>query len=435
MEQHTLDYTLGLRAAAKSPFVYFGRFCLFHHHPQKIMFHDSAILENLFPFLSLKEIGMFERAVCGNESMLTAMHSALRSRRRILISSSDISSDNLFTWASLRGIYAPHVQITRAQNVFYSLGFTGVQSLSFGVEVLVRNRDLEILSRLTELTHLHISRSCYISDQGLYYISKISSLRSIHISRGLAIDDDTGGFITNIGVHFLSSVPNLIALTIKVHNHISSIELQHFRSLTALVIERADVSRLQSARGSKLTTLVLSNCKITHIDRVITKDLQNSLPVLHLIEHLYLNWNQIVSLDGIESLTALFSLNLYGNQIRSLQSLSGLTQLRSLSLGSNPIVDDELLHLSRLTRLGSLELGICEITDGGLQHLANLVNLQSLDLHGNNILGFELHHLSSLTALKSLDLAETDIPVNVIKEHVPSSCILYGYTSSWDEED
>ncbi len=87
----------------------------------------------------------------------------------------------------------------------------------------------------------------------------------------------------------------------------------------------------------------------------------------------------IADLGGIEQLTRLEALDLYGNEIRDLTPLSGLSRLRYLDLGSNQI--EELSPLESLKSLQVLLLadnGVAEVSA-----LAHLDSLQSVDLTGN----------------------------------------------------
>ena len=87
----------------------------------------------------------------------------------------------------------------------------------------------------------------------------------------------------------------------------------------------------------------------------------------------------IADLEGIEQLTRLEILDLFGNEIRDLSPLSGLRRLRYLDLGSNRVED--VSPLSSLKGLQVLLLAENEVAD--VSALAGLDSLQSLDLNGN----------------------------------------------------
>ncbi len=87
----------------------------------------------------------------------------------------------------------------------------------------------------------------------------------------------------------------------------------------------------------------------------------------------------IADLDGIEQLTRLEVLDLYGNQIRELSPLAGLRRLRYLDLGSNQV--EEVTALSSLKSLQVLLLADNAVTE--VSALAGLDSLQSVDLTGN----------------------------------------------------
>ena len=87
----------------------------------------------------------------------------------------------------------------------------------------------------------------------------------------------------------------------------------------------------------------------------------------------------IADLGGIEQLTRLEVLDLYGNEIRDLSPLAGLRRLRYIDLGSNRV--EEVTDLASLKSLQVLLLADNEVTD--VSALAGLDSLQSVDLTGN----------------------------------------------------
>ncbi len=87
----------------------------------------------------------------------------------------------------------------------------------------------------------------------------------------------------------------------------------------------------------------------------------------------------IADLGGIEQLTRLEVLDLFGNEIRDLSPLAELQRLRYLDLGSNRV--EEVSALGSLKRLQVLLLADNEVTD--VSALAGLDSLQSLDLSRN----------------------------------------------------
>ena len=87
----------------------------------------------------------------------------------------------------------------------------------------------------------------------------------------------------------------------------------------------------------------------------------------------------IVDLSGIEQLTHLEVLDLYGNEIRDLSPLAELRRLRYLDLGSNRV--EEVTALASLKSLQVLLLADNEVTE--VSALAGLDSLKNVDLTGN----------------------------------------------------
>ena len=91
----------------------------------------------------------------------------------------------------------------------------------------------------------------------------------------------------------------------------------------------------------------------------------------------------IADLGGIEQLTRLEVLDLYGNQLRDLSPLAELKRLRYLDLGANRVED--VSSLASLKSLQVLLLADNEVRD--ISALAGLDSLQNVDLTGNSLGG------------------------------------------------
>ena len=124
----------------------------------------------------------------------------------------------------------------------------------------------------------------------------------------------------------------------------------------------------------------------------------------------------IADLTGIEQLTRLEALDLYGNEIRDLAPLAGLTRLRYLDLGANRV--EELSALASLKSLRVLLLPGNAVTE--VSALAGLDSLQSVDLTGNplteaasaQVAAFRERGVSvEFTAPEPEDTAEVVVPV------------------------
>ncbi|SJL22228.1 leucine-rich repeat domain-containing protein [Porphyromonas gingivalis] len=121
------------------------------------------------------------------------------------------------------------------------------------------------------------------------------------------------------------------------------------------------------------------------------------------LTELYLWGNQISKLEGLDHLTSLTGLNLSGNQISKLEGLDHLTSLTWLDLSDNQIA--KLEGLERLTSLTTLSLSRNQIAK--LEGLNALTSLTELDLSGNQIA--KLEGLNALTSLTELDLSGNQI--------------------------
>ena len=162
----------------------------------------------------------------------------------------------------------------------------------------------------------------------------------------------------------------------------------------------------QINRGNEVTQLIgleyATNLEHLAVDFNQIIDL-TPLAGLTQLEVLSLSENQINDLTPLVGLTQLKALNLFGNQISDLTLLAGLTQLDRLSLGRNSISD--LTPLVGLTQLKWLGLGQNPISD--FTPLAGLTQLEELGLAGNQV--SDLTFLAGLTQLKWLNLEYNQI--------------------------
>jgi|GEM_PF-867790 len=123
-------------------------------------------------------------------------------------------------------------------------------------------------------------------------------------------------------------------------------------------------------------------------------------------------------LDGIEKLTNLQSVYLYGNNISDITPLKNLRELSGVYLYGNNISD--ITPLKDLKKLTKIYLSINKISD--ITPLEGLTNLQELDLSANNISNID--SLSGLTNLRKLDLE--NFPGNdSSKNHIKNIDSLY----------
>lgn len=149
---------------------------------------------------------------------------------------------------------------------------------------------------------------------------------------------------------------------------------------------------------------------------------------LLIITELDASGRNIKTLDGIENLRKLVTLDLGNNFVEDLSPLSGLEMLRELDLGNNRITDLKAAGFAAVAGLPLRKLGLqanVAFTPGGdevrlsdISLLRNMLQLEELDLRGNSI--SDITPLAALTDLRSLDLRDNDLtgiePLNRFKE-------------------
>ncbi|WEV67069.1 leucine-rich repeat domain-containing protein [Bifidobacterium sp. ESL0769] len=115
-------------------------------------------------------------------------------------------------------------------------------------------------------------------------------------------------------------------------------------------------------------------------------------------------WSSIASLEGIQNLANLTTLDLAHNQVTDLSPLAGLTHLTYLNLGNNQVTS--LSPLAGLTHLTSLTLNGNNISSlNGMQYLTHLTDV-NLDTNPFT----DVSPLSGLTSLRNLEMA--NVPVS-----------------------
>ena len=143
----------------------------------------------------------------------------------------------------------------------------------------------------------------------------------------------------------------------------------------------------------------------------------------------YSDSDKITSAKGVEKLTGLTTLDLYGNKLTNID-LSSNVSLISLSLGSNQLTS---IDLSQNISLKSVELNGNDLSNIDLSHNILLEQLDldenkltSIDLSQNNLL-WSLHllgnqlknlNLSNNTYIKSLDVAGNRLTEINLKQNV-----------------
>lgn len=149
----------------------------------------------------------------------------------------------------------------------------------------------------------------------------------------------------------------------------------------------------------------------------------------------FIGLTDISKIEGLENLTELQSLDLFGNEIFEIKGLEKLINLEYLDLNGSEIT--EIKGLENLKNLKGLILKANNINE--IRGLENLVNLLYLDLSENPI--SEIKGLENLVNLKYLILddieigeesliliAEEDIPEE-LKQEIEENTLFYSYNS------
>ncbi|MCU0399760.1 MAG: protein phosphatase 1 regulatory subunit 42 [Algoriphagus sp.] len=180
----------------------------------------------------------------------------------------------------------------------------------------------------------------------------------------------------------LTSLSSLYLGRVKVQKNSSPLEsinnLTNLEDLT-LTEMKADFQNHDLSNLTKLKNLVLTSDSI----HALPPKLFEKKP----LERIILSYNQLTTLEGIESCSQLQNLQIQANQFESLSFLDkGFPNLRVLDASKNQIRDIPE-DFSKLKSLSSLNLGLNQITVFPLE-ISALTKIDTIHLNGNPIAAF-----------------------------------------------
>ena len=136
----------------------------------------------------------------------------------------------------------------------------------------------------------------------------------------------------------------------------------------------------------KKTNKLLSDKELELLKKFDKKSYDDYMNYLSNLKELDLNDNQLTSIpESIGNLTKLERLYLQNNQLTSLEGIENLTNLKVLKLSNNELTSLE--GIKNLTNLEVLKLSNNKLTS--LKGIENLTNLEVLGLQNNPISGSE----------------------------------------------
>jgi len=150
------------------------------------------------------------------------------------------------------------------------------------------------------------------------------------------------------------------------------------------------LERIREAKKNNASELDLSHLKLTEIPSEISK--------LTQLTELYLSYNKLTEIKGLEQFTQLTYLNLSSNKLTEIKGLETLIQLTELGLSENKLT--EIKGLETLTQLTELDLSRNQLTE--IKGLETLTQLSELVLRNNQLT--EIKGLEKLTQLTILSL-------------------------------
>ena len=123
------------------------------------------------------------------------------------------------------------------------------------------------------------------------------------------------------------------------------------------------------------------------------------------LEHLYVDYHGLDSLELFAGLTNLRVLNVEGNEISDLSPLAGMANLETVRVGGNPISNVAgLTHLTELKTLSLFETNVSDLSDVSSMNQLEVLEISNIDVSVSDINGF-----SQLTNLRVLNLSDVEI--------------------------
>ena len=228
---------------------------------------------------------------------------------------------------------------------------------------------VKFLVYLTNLTHLGILTFNEISDTGLIFLSSLPNLISLILNWGYEIKGP--------GINYLAQPSKLRELDLG-YSQITDLE-----SLSVLI--NLQKLNLESSNKIKELKSLLSLTNLTYLNLAYCKEItNNNIKFLTSKKFQYLNFTSVRTSDIalMTNLIELHELILSDTKVKDndLQTIGDFTNLQILRLNDcTNIADHGLSFLYNLTNLQILDLDNCnKITDNGLSFLQNLNNLEKL---------------------------------------------------------
>ena len=282
-----------------------------------------------------------------------------------------------------------------------------------------RDRDVELLTQLTEVSRLHLGGSG-VTRHGLEALYPLSSLRQLHLGKLRLSEQELGKLkaaLPDCEVLFDPSPDFLAAQWVLSHGGVLEIVPKS---------GNADQQRIESQEqlppggANGPAPYYIKKVNLDGLGNQITNDDLARLIELKGLTDLSLRntWIGSTALNYIGECTKLATLDLTGTKVKSdgIGALRSLQGLKTLHLPPDAVDHEGIRDLSELTGLLNLSLSGAELKkNGAVSALAKISWLQSLDLSGSDVDDTAVRDLRSLRNLQVLTLFETNITTNGVQ--------------------
>ncbi|OAA83201.1 cell wall-binding repeat-containing protein [Clostridium ljungdahlii] len=233
------------------------------------------------------------------------------------------------------------------------------------------NQGITDISGLENCTGLQSLDLSYNQIKDITPLLKLYDLKDLNLSHNEISD-----------VSYLSNLTNLGELNLS-DNNISNLGESRKDTKDSGDTNYSTISQSVFKYMTNLTSLDLSNSNGSYRNSISSSTLDN-LQYLTKLTSLNLKGTNVGSLTNLEKLTNLATLNLSNTEVSSLDSLKNLNNLTYLDLSNDDSIDgDDLKPLQNLTGLKYLNLANDDVDK--LTYLTGLTNLTTLYLEDNPI--------------------------------------------------
>ena len=248
---------------------------------------------------------------------------------------------------------------------------------------------------LTSLLVLQIDGNV-LTTLNMSVFQRLKSLQYLHLS---------GNYLHDIDGK-ISDLPSLreIDLTDNIFTVVRTKLFRDSPMLTLIYLDSNNISKIESGAFFNLTSLkalVIASNMLTYVNPCRWFDNGTK------IEYLFLSYNSIKNVEGLQCLSRMKVLNLVGNKLSTIPPFRNCVKLEVLDLGGNSIFNVSSIEFTPAIRLSDLYLDVNKIFS--ISIFSNSNSIKRLYLNFNNLTYISAFCFNGLRSLETLNLSYNQI--------------------------